>query len=62
MLLALAQLNTVNTRQPSACNPLFSKLKARFANYSLLGVVYTIGIIFCTRAPTSNSLVVGQAF
>src|SRR5712692_2022178 len=33
LLLALAQLNTVKSRQQDACSPLFSKLKTRFANY-----------------------------
>src|SRR5215475_10690585 len=36
LLVALAQLNTVKTRQPDACSALFAKLKVRFANYSQL--------------------------
>ncbi|HEX3415570.1 MAG TPA: hypothetical protein VHT21_04075, partial [Stellaceae bacterium] len=52
LLLALAQLNTVKTRQPGACSPLFSKLRARFANYALLGAADTSGRIFCTSEPT----------
>jgi hypothetical protein len=51
LLLALAQLNTIKTRQPSGCSPLFSKLKARFANYGLLGAADTSGRIF---APVSR--------
>ena len=62
LLLALAQLNTVKTRQPGACSPLFAKLKARFANYSLLGAADTSGRIFCTSEPTSYSSVADQPF
>jgi signal transduction histidine kinase/CheY-like chemotaxis protein/HPt (histidine-containing phosphotransfer) domain-containing protein len=62
LLLALAQLNTVKTRQPGACGPLFSKLKARFANYALLGAADTSGRIFCTSEPTSYSSVADQPF
>jgi signal transduction histidine kinase/DNA-binding response OmpR family regulator len=62
LLLALAQLNTVKTRQPGACSPLFSKLKARFANYSLLGAADTSGVIFCASEPTSYSSVAEQPF
>ncbi len=62
LLLALAQLNTVKTRQPGACSPLFSKLKARFANYVLLGAADTSGRIFCTSEPKSYSSVADQPF
>ncbi|HEX4616024.1 MAG TPA: response regulator [Stellaceae bacterium] len=62
LLLALAQLNTVKTRQPGACSPLFSKLKARFANYALLGAADTTGRIFCTSEPTAYSSVADQPF
>jgi two-component system, sensor histidine kinase and response regulator len=62
LLLALAQLNTVKTRQPGACSPLFSKLKARFANYGLLGAADTSGRIFCTSEPTSYPSVADQPF
>jgi len=62
LLLALAQLNTVKTRQPGACSPLFSKLKARFANYSLLGAADTSGVVFCASEPTSYSSVAEQPF
>src|SRR5437763_16573901 len=34
LLLALAQLNTVKTRQTGPCSALFTKLKWRFANYA----------------------------
>jgi two-component system, sensor histidine kinase and response regulator len=62
LLLALAQLNTVKTRQPGACSPLFAKLKARFANYALLGAADTSGRIFCTSEPTPYSSVADQPF
>jgi len=62
LLLALAQLNTVKTRQPGGCSPLFSKLKARFANYSVLGAADTEGRVFCTSEPTSLSSVAEQPF
>jgi signal transduction histidine kinase/CheY-like chemotaxis protein len=62
LLLALAQLNTVKTRQPDACSALFSKLKVRFANYSQLGAADTSGRIFCTSEPTSHSSVADQPF
>jgi hypothetical protein len=62
LLLALAQLNTVKTRQPEACSTLFSKLKSRFANYSLLGAADTNGQIFCASGPTSYSSVTNQPF
>jgi signal transduction histidine kinase/DNA-binding response OmpR family regulator len=55
-------LNTVKTRQPGACGPLFSKLKERFANYGLLGAADTSGRIFCTSEPTSYSSVADQPF
>jgi signal transduction histidine kinase/DNA-binding response OmpR family regulator len=62
LLLALAQLNTVKTRQPGACSPLFSKLRARFANYALLGAADTSGRIFCTSEPTWYSSIAAQPF
>src|SRR5712691_7955263 len=62
LLLALAQLNTIKSRQQNACSPLFSKLKTRFANYSLLGAADTDGRIFCTSEPTSYSTVADQPF
>src|ERR1700751_6425915 len=37
LLLALAQLDPVKFKQPDACSALFSQLKSRYANYSLLG-------------------------
>src|SRR5713101_5217959 len=45
LLLALAQLNTVKSHQQDACSALFSKLKTRFANYSLLGAADVDGQI-----------------
>jgi signal transduction histidine kinase/DNA-binding response OmpR family regulator/HPt (histidine-containing phosphotransfer) domain-containing protein len=62
LLLALAQLTTVKTRQLGACGPLFSKLKARFANYAVLGAADTSGRIFCTSEPTSYPSVADEPF
>jgi hypothetical protein len=62
LLLALAQLHTVKTRQSGQCNTLFSKFKSRFANYSLLGAADTEGRIFCASEPTPYSSVADQPF
>src|SRR6266699_3024022 len=43
LLLALAQLDPVKSLQSDACSALFSKLKSRYANYSLLGAADTTG-------------------
>src|SRR5215468_9134257 len=43
LLLALAQLDPVKSRQPDPCSALFSKLKSQYANYSLLGAADTSG-------------------
>src|SRR6202165_4898354 len=51
LLLALAQLDPVKSRQPDVCSALFSKLKSRYANYSLLGAADTTGRVFCTSGP-----------
>jgi two-component system sensor histidine kinase/response regulator len=56
LLLALAQLDPVKFQQPDACRALFSKLKSRFANYSLLGVADTSGRVFCASGPASSSV------
>lgn len=62
LLLALAQLEPVKSQQPDACSALFSQLKSRFANYSLLGAVDTAGRVFCASGPTSLSSVTDQPF
>src|SRR6516164_8290734 len=62
LLLALAQLDPVKFHQPDACSALFSQLKARFSNYSLLGAADTSGRIFCASRPTSFSSVSDQPF
>jgi signal transduction histidine kinase/DNA-binding response OmpR family regulator len=56
LLLALAQLDPVKFQQPDACSALFSKLKSRFANYSLLGAADTSGRVFCASGPASSSV------
>ena len=62
LLLALAQLNTVKSHQQDACSALFSKLKARFVNYSLLGAADIDGRIFCTSDVAFYSSVADQPF
>jgi two-component system, sensor histidine kinase and response regulator len=62
LLLALAQLDPLKFHQPDACSALFSQLKSRFSNYSLLGAADTTGRVFCTSGPTSLSLVTDQPF
>ncbi len=62
LLLALAQLNTVKSHQQDACSALFSKLKTRFANYSLLGAADVDGRIFCTSELNFYSSVANQPF
>src|SRR6201981_2672598 len=48
LLLALAQLNTVKTRESDACNALFGSLASQYANYSLLAAADTEGRIVCS--------------
>jgi signal transduction histidine kinase/CheY-like chemotaxis protein/HPt (histidine-containing phosphotransfer) domain-containing protein len=62
LLLALAQLDPVKLRQPEACNALFSKLKSRFANYSMLGAADTSGRVFCASGFASLPSVAHQTF
>jgi two-component system, sensor histidine kinase and response regulator len=56
LLLALAQLDPVKFQQPDACHALFSKLKSRFANYSLVGAADASGRVFCASGPASSSV------
>jgi signal transduction histidine kinase/CheY-like chemotaxis protein len=62
LLLAIAQLNTVKTKQQNLCSTLFLKLKTRFANYSLLGAADTTGRVFCSSEPVAYSTVAHQPF
>jgi two-component system, sensor histidine kinase and response regulator len=62
LLLALAQLNTVKTRQSVPCSALFAKLKARFANYRLLGAADIQGQIFCASESTGSRSVADLPF
>jgi signal transduction histidine kinase/CheY-like chemotaxis protein len=62
LLLALAQLDPVKSHQPDACSSLFSKLKSRYANYSLLGAADTTGRVFCTSGSTSFIWVTDEPF
>jgi two-component system sensor histidine kinase/response regulator len=62
LLLALAQLYTVKTRQSAPCSALFAKLKSRFANYRLLGAADIQGRIFCASEPTGYASVADLPF
>src|SRR5712671_3949839 len=62
LLLGLAELDPVKSLQPGACSALFSKLKSRYANYSLLGAADTTGRVFCTSGSTSFVWVTDQPF
>jgi two-component system, sensor histidine kinase and response regulator len=62
LLLALAQLDPLKLHQPDACSALFSQLKSRFSNYSLLGAADVGGRVFCASEPTSLSSVANEPF
>src|SRR5215471_7055239 len=62
LLLALAQLDPLKFNQPDACSALFSQLKSRFSNYSLLGAAGIDGRVFCASEPTSFSSVANEPF
>jgi two-component system sensor histidine kinase/response regulator len=62
LLLALAQLDPLKLHQPDACSALFSQLKSRFSNYSLLGAADIAGGVFCASEPTSFSSVANEPF
>src|SRR5215510_7029181 len=62
LLLALAQLDPLKYRQSDECGALFSQLKSRFSNYSLLGAADVAGRIFCASEPTSFASVANEPF
>src|SRR5437870_442217 len=62
LLLALAQLTPVKSRESEACDALFATLASQYANYSLLAAADTEGRIFCSSAPLSYASVVDQPF
>jgi two-component system sensor histidine kinase/response regulator len=62
LLLALAQLDPLKFHQPDACSALFSQLKSRFSNYSLLGAADIDGRVFCASEPTSFSSIANEPF
>src|SRR5215831_15855747 len=62
LLLAIAQLDPLKFHQPDACSALFSQLKSRFSNYSLLGAADIDGRVFCASEPTSFSSVANEPF
>ena len=62
LLLALAQLTPVKSRESDACNALFGSLASQYANYSLLAAADTGGRIFCSSSPLSYSSVADRPF
>ena len=62
LLLVLAESKPVKSLQSDLCSALFSQLKSRFANYSLLGAADTAGRVFCASGPISFSSVTDQPF
>src|SRR6266446_656321 len=62
LLLALAQLTPVKSRESEACDALFATLASQYANYSLLAAADTEGRIFCSSVPLAYSSVADQPF
>src|SRR5690349_7105198 len=62
LLLALAQLTPVKSRESDACNGLYASLESQYANYSLLAAADADGAIFCSSSPLAYSSVVDQPF
>src|SRR5215471_11323954 len=62
LLLALAQLTQVKSRDTAACNELFATLASQYANYALLAAAGTDGRIFCSSKPLGYSSVADQPF
>ncbi len=62
LLLALAQLTPVKSKESDACNALFGSLASQYANYSLLAAADTGGRIFCSSSPLSYSSVADKPF
>src|SRR5437763_14812334 len=53
LLLALAQLAPVKSRESAACSALFASLESQYANYGLLAAADTEGRVFCSSASLS---------
>jgi signal transduction histidine kinase len=62
LLLALAQLAPVRSKESDVCSAHFAALKSQYANYGLLAAADTEGRIFCSSSPTSYSSVADQPF
>jgi two-component system, sensor histidine kinase and response regulator len=62
LLLTLAQLDAVKSRQAEACNLLFTKLKTRYSNYVVLGAANIEGRVFCSSGDRSTLRVSNQQF
>src|SRR3954452_7769550 len=78
VLIALGELDEVQTRNTQECGTIFAKLKGRFQSYAYLGAAEVNGHVFCSsrspglasiadtefykRAITANELAVGNYF
>jgi signal transduction histidine kinase len=62
LLIAVAQLPQVTSKNADTCSALLASLKAVYANYSLLGAADAEGNVFCTSGKTSLMSVTSQAF
>jgi hypothetical protein len=56
LLLAIAQLEAVRSRQSEACSGLLAMLRTRYPNYALLGAADLQGRIFCSSGPAPASV------
>ncbi len=62
LLLALTQVDAVRLQRGDACSALFSHLKTKYPNYSLLAAADLNGDIFCTSKSLAYSSVANQPF
>lgn len=62
LLIAMAQLPQVKSKDAAACSALLASLKPVYANYNLLGAADAEGHVFCTSGKTSLVSVASQEF
>jgi hypothetical protein len=62
LLLVLGQLPVAQKDRRAECSQLFSSLKTRFPNYSVMGAADVEGNVFCASRPFSNWTVADQPF
>jgi signal transduction histidine kinase len=62
LLVALAQLSSVRSKDILTCDRLFTALKSQYRNYALLAAADTSGQVFCSSAPIAHASVVDQPF